>query len=325
MTGVLGLDIGGANLKAAHTAGPARSVPFALWKDPAGLTDQLRALLAECPPAGRLAITMTAELCDCFQSKRQGVEHVLAAVETLSGNVRVWTNDGVFASLAEARRVPLKVASANWLAQATLVARRLRSPGPALLIDVGTTTTDIVPLSSGQPVPRGRTDPERLDSGELVYRGWRRTPLCAVLDGSAAELFATMHDVYLALGRVAEDAGDRDTADGQPATREASWRRLARMRCADLETSTPEERAALAHLAHERLLGQVAGGVRQVVAHLSGPVEQVVASGSGAFLVPEVLSRSGLSARITDYSDLAPGMAAVACAHAVAVLCQEQP
>jgi probable H4MPT-linked C1 transfer pathway protein len=324
MSGVLGLDIGGANLKAAHTAGVARSVPFALWKDPAGLADRLRTLLAEFPSPARLAVTMTAELCDCFASKRQGVEHVLAAVETLGGaTIRVWTNEGVFADLKEARRVPLKVASANWLAQATLVARRLSS-AQALLIDVGTTTTDIVPLDGGQAVPRGRTDPERMRCGELVYRGWRRTPLCALVEGSAAELFATMHDVYLALGRVAEDPGDRDSADGQPATREAAWRRLARMGCADLETSTPEERAALAHLAHERLLEQVAHGVRQVVARLRGPVECVVASGSGAFLVPEVLARMDLAAAIIDYADLAPDMSAVACAHAVAVLCQEQ-
>ena len=34
---VLGLDIGGANLKAAHTNGAARSRPFALWKNPGGL------------------------------------------------------------------------------------------------------------------------------------------------------------------------------------------------------------------------------------------------------------------------------------------------
>src|SRR5581483_10934353 len=43
---VLGLDIGGANLKAAHSTGQAASVPFALWRDPERLADQLHLLIA---------------------------------------------------------------------------------------------------------------------------------------------------------------------------------------------------------------------------------------------------------------------------------------
>ena len=35
--GWLGLDVGGANIKAAHTNGEARTVPFALWKRPEDL------------------------------------------------------------------------------------------------------------------------------------------------------------------------------------------------------------------------------------------------------------------------------------------------
>jgi len=67
-------------------------------------------------------------------------------------------------------------AAANWLALATY-AGRLAPRGPAVLLDVGSTTTDVIPLQDGTPVPRGRTDPERLESKELVYTGVRRTPL----------------------------------------------------------------------------------------------------------------------------------------------------
>jgi probable H4MPT-linked C1 transfer pathway protein len=322
MAGVLGLDIGGANLKAAHTAGKAQSVPFALWKAPDQLADELRHIFTSLPTASRLAVTMTGELCDCFESKRAGVEHILAAVTAVAGSapVHVWTNAGRFASALEARREPLAVASANWLAQATLAARWVSS---GLLIDVGTTTTDIIPLHRGRPVPVGRTDPERLRSGELVYRGWRRTPLCALVDG-AAELFATTHDVYLALEMVPEDGDDRDTADGQPATTAAAWRRLARMLCADLETCTHEERLALARQAHDRLVERIATAIRTVAKRLPGPVEQVIAAGSGAFLVPAVLEGIVPAVSLRFYSDLAPEMSVVACAHAVAVLCQEQ-
>ena len=56
---VLGLDVGGANLKAAHTNGSARSRPFPLWKAPAALPDALRDLLRDWPPYDALALTMT--------------------------------------------------------------------------------------------------------------------------------------------------------------------------------------------------------------------------------------------------------------------------
>ena len=73
----LGLDIGGANLKAADGRGWARSVPFALWRDPQGLAEALATLVESAPTAERLAVTMTGELCDCFRSKAEGVRHIL--------------------------------------------------------------------------------------------------------------------------------------------------------------------------------------------------------------------------------------------------------
>src|SRR5579872_2164460 len=105
MASVLGLDIGGANLKAAHTDGRALSVPFALWKDSTLLPHALRNLVWKMPPADMWAVTTTGELCDCFESKRQGVHAILDAVAEVAGNtpLRVWRNDGRFVDLATAR------------------------------------------------------------------------------------------------------------------------------------------------------------------------------------------------------------------------------
>src|SRR5919201_1892665 len=93
---VLALDVGGANLKAAHSRGAACLRPFALWKDPAGLPGALRALLGRMPLHDLLAVTMTGELCDCFETKRQGVNAILDAVEAVADGtpVRVWRTDG---------------------------------------------------------------------------------------------------------------------------------------------------------------------------------------------------------------------------------------
>src|SRR5947209_18322086 len=82
----IGLDIGGANIKAAHSEGPARTVPFEVWKRPDELGRAIAAIVAALPPSDRAAVTMTAELCDCYPTKQVGVHAVLdAVVEALPG------------------------------------------------------------------------------------------------------------------------------------------------------------------------------------------------------------------------------------------------
>src|SRR5262249_9830757 len=128
----------------------------------------------------------------------------------------------------------------NWHALATFAGGYVPE-GRAILVDVGSTTTDIIPILDGKPIPQGKTDYDRLFCRELVYAGVRRTPVCAVMSWlTAAELLATTLDAYLILGLIAEDENDRDTADGRPATRKYAHVRLARMYCADAEM-VPEE------------------------------------------------------------------------------------
>src|SRR5439155_585180 len=95
--------------------------------------------------------------------------------------------DGRLVSLEEARRDPLLAAAANWLALAT-VAARLAGPGPALLLDIGSTTTDAVPLLDGRPIPPGRPDPDRPQADGLLYQGLRARlrgpPRTSVIAGS---------------------------------------------------------------------------------------------------------------------------------------------
>src|ERR1700749_4656608 len=164
---VVGLDIGGANLKAADAPGLALTRPFAVWRSPENLAAEIGLLLASFPKPDVIALSMTAELADCYRTKREGVEAVIAAVERAAGStaVRVWQTNGQFVGPDEARRSHGLVAAANWHALATFVGR-LAPIGPSLLIDIGTTTADLIPLADGVPTPTGRTDRERLQSGE---------------------------------------------------------------------------------------------------------------------------------------------------------------
>src|SRR5436305_12355644 len=143
-----------------------------MWKHTDRPPAALGELAARFPDAAELAVTMTGELCDCYETKRQGVNAILDAVEQVAAGrrVRVWGTGGGFLDVAAARANPLAVAAANWHALATF-AGRFAPTGPAKLIDVGSTTTDLVPLTGGAPRPRGLTDPDRLATRELVYTG----------------------------------------------------------------------------------------------------------------------------------------------------------
>jgi (4-(4-[2-(gamma-L-glutamylamino)ethyl]phenoxymethyl)furan-2-yl)methanamine synthase len=249
---ILGIDIGGANLKAATHEGRVRSLPFPLWQKPNELQPALRRLAAElCNEPQLVAVTMTGELADCFETKDDGVQFITGQVEAAfpGALIRIWMTSGEFAEPDDARDLATLVAAANWHATATWAARTVPS-GRALLIDVGSTTTDIIPLEDGIPVNRGRTDLERLATGELLYTGATRTPVCAVvqtvqLRGAtvpvAAEFFATMQDVHIVTGQLPESPDDTATADSRPATRANCLNRLAHMLCCDRTELTNEE------------------------------------------------------------------------------------
>jgi hypothetical protein len=273
---------------------------------------------------------MTGELCDCYASKSEGVTHILDAVEQVAEEWRilVWRTDGTLVDLRTAQREsPLLVASANWLALATW-AGRLAPRGPAILIDVGSTTTDIIPIRDGVPIPAGHSDPERLQSGELVYTGVRRTPLCAVLGFEvAAEFFATTHDAYLVLGWASEERADTDTADGRPATIECAHARLARMTCADLDTTTEDERIQTARRVLVRQSTYLADRIRGVVERMGQKPQAVIVVGAGERLAMRAV-RVALAESVFDSISLSktlgPQVSASACAYALAVLASER-
>jgi probable H4MPT-linked C1 transfer pathway protein len=341
------MDIGGANLKTAHSSGQVIHRPFELWKNPSQLPRILESVLGDLPAFDACAVTMTAELCDCFATRRQGVHFILDAVAQVAGSrpVWVWRTDGRFVDLPTARAEPLLAAAANWLALATFAGRFVPS-GPGLLLDVGSTTTDLVPLWNGTPIPQGRTDLERLRCRELVYTGARRTPLCALLGSAgAAEWFATTLDVYLLLGQIPEEPGNGATADGRPATRNAAHGRLARMVCADAETFAVQEATSLAQsLCNQQIqlirgalweIGKRAGwiekrgkGTVKQGAPLLFPACQatVVLAGSGEFLARMALADTAgfPNLRLISLADaLRQDVSEAACAYAVARLAAE--
>ncbi|MBI1901214.1 MAG: H4MPT-linked C1 transfer pathway protein [Planctomycetia bacterium] len=341
----LGLDIGGANLKAARPEF-ALSRPFPLWKQPEGLAGALRELLRDSPAADALAVTMTGELADGYETKREGVSRILrAVVEAAVGRrVVVYLTDGSFASPEEAERRHLEAAASNWHALARFAWRFVepsltKNAGrAALLVDIGSTTSDIVPIVDGEPATLGRTDPDRLVAGELVYTGVARSPVCAMASSlpwrgkrcpTAQELFSTALDAYVVLCDVAEDEANSDTADGRPATKALARDRLARSICADREMFSDEDALLAAKAIEQAQLAKLGVAAQGVLVRLPSPPPAVVIAGSGEFLARRLALRLKLNCRVVAMSEALGGgaggrlLSRCATALAVAVLAQE--
>jgi probable H4MPT-linked C1 transfer pathway protein len=323
----LALDIGGANTKAAWRQGTAlRTVsrPFEVWRDRDALAAVLRAVAADAGQADAVAITMTAELSDAFRTKREGVAFVLAAAEDALGDrpLSVLTTTGELVSTGEARERPWDVAAANWMATALAVAGAYAD---ALLVDVGSTTADVVPVAAGHVAAGADNDLERLQAGELVYTGVLRTNLAAIaprvpVRGAwcpvASEYFAISADVHLVLGHLTEDEYDCPTPDGRPATVPFARERIARLVCSDVDQLAADQIDAIAAYLHGEQLRQIEDAVRRVQ-HRVPPEAPVVAVGSGAFLAREVAAR----VRRTVATAPAPSPAAALAALLAARLC----
>ena len=305
MGGVIGLDVGGANTKAVWLGGDERralSRPFEVWRDRDALTAMIREVVAGVArePAEAVALTTTAELSDAFRTKREGVEFVLdAAEDALDGaELLAFTTHGELVPFAVARGRAAEVAAANWLASALAVAAL--NPD-ALMVDVGSTTVDVIPIAAGRVVAAGRTDLDRLLAGELVYSGALRTNLAAIaprvpVRGSwcpvSSELFAISADVHLVLGNITADGYTCATPDGRPTTLEFARERVARLVCADAEQLSVAEIQAIAAFLHAEQVGQIEAALRRVSDRLEGE-PAVVPLGTGAFLARVAAERLG--------------------------------
>jgi (4-(4-[2-(gamma-L-glutamylamino)ethyl]phenoxymethyl)furan-2-yl)methanamine synthase len=179
---IVGWDIGGAHVKASLLLGgdviDAAQWPCPLWQ---GLDHLQRALAAAQQRWPELqqaehAVTMTGEMVDLFASREDGVRRIAGVLARTfaPGQLHFFAGDAGWCGHDRVAAQWRHVASANWLATALHCAMHVE--GDALLLDIGSTTTDLIALRRGRVLTAARTDAERLASGELAYHGvarWR--------------------------------------------------------------------------------------------------------------------------------------------------------
>ncbi len=280
---ILGLDVGGANTKAASSDGKFTLIEYLpLWKE-ASLEPLLRRISRDAGPEA-LAVVMTGELADCFSDKRSGIVQIKEAIErAFSCPVSFWGVDGFrWEDIGD-------LAAANWSASASLVSKEV---GDCIFVDMGSTTTDLIPLKKGPQA--AKTDFERLARSELIYSGLLRTNLAALLRSVeiggrrvplSSELFAIAADAHLVLGGITEVEYTVEAPDGGGKDPLSAERRLARTVCADLEEIGSDGAVEIARQAKSRQERLLTEGIRRL-AEQHG-LDLVVAVGIGEELIKE--------------------------------------
>jgi len=339
MSTVIGWDVGGVHLKAVR-ADDGRITRAAQYASPlrAGTELLLQAFAkarAEMGGADRHVVTMTGELADTFASRAEGVERLATIAAGELGAVSIYAGPAGYVSPRDASHHAAEIASANWHACAALVARKRDD---ALLIDLGSTTTDIIPIAGGRVAARGYSDAERLAAGELVYTGLvrgfvmataGRAPLRGAWMSLVNENFATMADVHRILGTLPAGADLMPTTDGRDKTIAASRARLARMVGCDASDADDGAWTLLARWFAEAQLRAIADSASLVLSTArSGPLPTVVAAGIGTAVIAELSRRLNLAwIRFDELLEVVPDMRTQVCqcapAAALAILASQ--
>jgi probable H4MPT-linked C1 transfer pathway protein len=304
MQSIIGWDVGGAHLKAARVEGGvvthAVQIACPLWLGLVELDRAFAEATAEIGSAPVNALTMTGELCDAFATREEGVVGVADIAERLLAPQSAWFYAGRFGFVGK-RDVAAHasdIASANWHASAALTGT---SAAEALFIDMGSTTTDLIPIFAGTPAAQGFTDAQRLVHGELVYTGLVRTflmagPKRAPFQGQWTPLmnewFASMSDVYRILGRLPDGADLMEPADGREKTAAASRARLARMIGRDGDEADGAAWERLAHFFAEAQLREIMDAATLVLSRgLLDASAPIVGAGVGREVIRQLAGR----------------------------------
>lgn len=300
---MIGIDVGGANLKIVDDTGV--HIHFCPLWEKSPITGLLRQYVrSDADPA---AVVMSGELADCFENKLQGISFIVDAVRKVFSGALFYGTDAQFHDHAV-----IQLAAANWLASADYL--RTRYPD-AVLLDVGSTTADIIPLNRFDRL-LGMTDTTRLQAGYLCYTGMLRTSVAVLLRSAdlagvptpvSTEYFASSADVHLVLGHITPDLYTCDTPDRKEKTPEASLRRLARVVCADLDQIGPEGARQIAEQFWTVQREMISGQVKKMVK--SSGAKEVIVAGIGAPLFSSELGGTDLTREIGPAADALPAFA----------------
>jgi len=322
---ILGLDIGGANTKAALIQFEKDKITkafsyieyFPFWEKTLNQIPQMFKSLTsnliqknniQLSEIDYIAITITAELSDAFQTKQEGIITILNALETAFEKEKMFfiNNEGEYIGIDQARKEFLKIAAANWVSTALFLGKFLPN---CILIDAGSTTIDLIPIFNSIPVSKGKDDTSRLINHELIYTGGLRATIPSIthfvpykekMVRISFEKFALISDVHRILDNISEKEYINDTADNRSVSIEDCYSRLARIICKDIESISKEELDDIAKFIYNKQLEIVSTEIQLFLNELIDRIPEymenplfIITGLSAEFLIGKSLEKLG--------------------------------
>lgn len=290
---ILGLDVGGANTKAAlvnfknseiiDTISYLEYFPF--WEktldDILGMFERiLKRFSKEKTITSKdityISITITAELSDAFQTKREGISTILSALEQIFEKDKMFfiNNECKFLNFYQVKTNQLSIAAANWVSTALFLGNFLPE---CILIDGGSTTIDVIPILNSIPVTKGKDDLTRIINHELIYTGGLRATIPSIthfvpykekLVRISFERFALISDIHRILNNITEKEYINDTADNRSKSLNDCYARLSRIICMDIETISKEDLDIIAKYIYEKQIHIISYEIKEFIKEL---------------------------------------------------------
>lgn len=233
----LGIDIGGAHLKCIGLNKKkeiklVNYLSYKIWSSSNQLKKSLENLSNKIGSNETFCgITMSAELCDIFPNRENGVKELKKLCKTLKFKKLYYTHrESIFSKNPKAS----EIMSMNWHSIGRLCEKKIKD---CIIIDFGSTTTDFICIKNFKFINKYFTDFSRLNNYELLYTGVVRTPPFSLVKkiiinksnySLIPEYFSDMSDIYRIKKILNKKVDLDDTRDGRGKSQIESKIRVSR-------------------------------------------------------------------------------------------------
>ncbi len=233
----LGIDIGGAHLKIIGLDKDG-IVIFAeysscrVWEGTKFLGKLFKDLNNLFPRKTlKCAITITAEMCDNFKDRKEGFKKIIKLCQILEFKKYFYVNNS---QIFKKKPKYSEFISMNWHSIGRFLENKVDN---AILLDFGSTTTDLVCIKDNRIANEYFDDFLRINNYELKYTGFTRTPLYGItheikstnnVQKIIPENFSESSDIYRVLNKLDKKNDVDKTSDNRGKTKKESLIRISR-------------------------------------------------------------------------------------------------
>ena len=294
---IIGWDIGGAHIKAVKIDFKKKELKnlhmySPIWKNINTLEKSIKLIKKKFGKNNYHAVVMTAELSDIFKNRKLGVKHIINLSSKILGDKNTFfynKKNFIKKNIALDKANSLK--SLNWHATANFIGSFFSN---CVLVDIGSTTTDIIPIKNKNVISKGCNDYKRLQSNELLYLGVLRSPINAIekKKNLIYENFADLGDVYRILKKIPAKFDLLPTKDNKNKDKHSSARRIARIFGKDYKKNDFLKWKKVCYKIEKNHLKILSENIKKVEKRNFSKKVPIIGAGIGEFLIKKINNRN---------------------------------